>query len=308
MLYLEPVSAPTVAAAADPPLVESLRHAPIFQEYQRAFEIATGLPLTLQAADALGLAHGGARHQNSFCALMSARSRSCSTCLEAQQQVRGGAATGARTVVCPAGFLESGVPVVIGEKTVAYLHIGQVLPRRPSHAQFERTLGELGRRGVQLDPERARAAYFGTRVVGARQYDAMVRLLEIFARHLAVISNQIMLTSHPVDSPLIARAKAFIADHADEPLSLALVARAVNTSTFYFCKVFRRSTGLKFVDYVGRLRVERVKRLLLNPHSNISEAAYAAGFTSLSQFNRIFKRVVGEEPRHWREKQIIRAA
>jgi len=306
MLYLESVSAPPVPA--DNSLVESLRRSAVFRDYQRAFEITTGLPLALQAADALGLAHDGARHQNSFCALMSARSRSCSACLEAQQRIRESAVTGARTVTCPAGFLESGVPVTIGEKTVAYLHIGQVLARRPSTAQFERTLGELGRRGVQLDPERARTAYFGTRVVDARQYDAMLRMLVIFARHLAVISNQIMLTSHPVDSPLIARAKAFIAEHADEPLSLALVARAVNTSTFYFCKVFRRSTGLKFVDYVGRLRVERVKRLLLNPHSNISEAAYAAGFTSLSQFNRIFKRVVGEEPRHWREKQNLRAA
>jgi AraC-like DNA-binding protein len=302
MYYLEPVS--VAPAAADPPLVDSLRRSTVFQDYQRAFEVTTGLPLTLKAADALGLAHGGARHQNLFCALMSAHNRSCSACLEAQQRVRECAVTGARTVVCPAGFLESGVPVVIGEKVVAYLHIGQVLPRRPSHAQFERTLVELGRRGVQLDHDRARAAYFGTRVIEARQYDAMLRLLAIFARHLAVISNQIMLTSHPVDSPLIARAKAFIADHADEPLSLALVARAVNTSTFYFCKVFRRSTGLKFVDYVGRLRLERVKRLLLNPHSNISEAAYAAGFTSLSQFNRIFRRVIGEEPRHWREKQL----
>ena len=300
MLYLEPLSAPP---PAEPPLVESLRHSTIFQEYQRAFTITTGLPLSLKAFDALGLAHGGTRHQNSFCALMSARSHSCSTCLEAQQRVRECAVTGARTLLCPARFLESAVPVVIGTRTVAYLHIGQVLPRQPSHAQFERTLDELGRRGVQLDPERARTAYFSARVVDPRHYEAMLRMLGIFARHLAVISNQIMLTSHPVDSPLIARAKAFIADHADEPLSLALVARAVNTSSFYFCKVFRRSTGLKFIDYVGRLRVERVKRLLLNPHSNISEAAYAAGFTSLSQFNRIFKRVVGEEPRHWRKKQ-----
>jgi AraC-like DNA-binding protein len=48
--------------------------------------------------------------------------------------------------------------------------------------------------------------------------------------------------------------------------------------------------------------VEKVKSSLLNPHMRISEAAYAAGFQSLSQFNRVFRRVVGEQPRIWREK------
>jgi AraC-like DNA-binding protein len=288
------------------PLVENLRQSAIFRDYQRAFETTTGLPLTLQAPGALGLAHRGSRHQSPFCVLMLGHNKSCSACLEVQQRLRERPArAGTETLLCHAGLAESCAPVRLGPRTLAFLHAGQVLLHPPTSARFNRTLRRLAERGITLDPIQAQAAYFHTRVIDERQYEAMLRLLAIFARHLAVLSNQLTIATHPVDPPVIARAKIFIADHHDEPISLGLVARAVNTSSFYFCKMFRRTTGLKFVDYVGRVRVEHVKQLLLNPHSNISEAAYAAGFTSLSQFNRIFKRVVGAEPRTWREQRAV---
>ena len=78
------------------------------------------------------------------------------------------------------------------------------------------------------------------------------------------------------------------------------VARAANMSAFYFCKVFKAATGLTFTHYVARARIERTKRMLLNPHTRISEAAYEAGFQSLSQFNRVFRRVTGQSPTVWR--------
>jgi len=286
------------------PLVENLRQSAIFRDYQRAFETTTGLPLTLQAPGALGLAHRGSRHQSPFCVLMLGHNRSCSACLEVQRRLRERAGkTGPETLICHAGLAESCVPIRVGARALAFLHAGQVWLSPPTAARFSRTLRKLADWGVALDPVQAQAAYVHTRVIDPRQYESMLRLLAIFARHLAVLSNQLTIATHPVDPPVIARAKIFIAEHHDEPISLGLVARAVNTSSFYFCKMFRRSTGLKFVDYVGRVRIEHVKKLLLNPHSNISEAAYSAGFTSLSQFNRIFKRVVGEEPRTWREQR-----
>ena len=51
--------------------------------------------------------------------------------------------------------------------------------------------------------------------------------------------------------------------------------------------MFKKPTGLTFTDYLGRVRVEQAKRLLLNPHLRVSEIAYAVGFQSLTHFNRI---------------------
>ena len=73
-------------------------------------------------------------------------------------------------------------------------------------------------------------------------------------------------------------------------------------SAFYFCKTFKKSTGLTFTDYLARVRIEKVKNLLLNPHKRISEAAYEAGFQSLSQFNRVFRKIAGEAPTAYRDR------
>ena len=127
-------------------------------------------------------------------------------------------------------------------------------------------------------------------------------MMVIFAGHLAVVSNQLATSGTVVEPPVITKVRAFIARHQDEPLGLDTAARAVNMSSFYFCKVFKRATGFTFTEYLARARIETVKRMLLDAHMRVSEAAYASGFQSLSQFNRVFLRIAGEAPRRYRER------
>ena len=129
-----------------------------------------------------------------------------------------------------------------------------------------------------------------------------VRLLEIFAKHLATVSNQLLVAKENEEPPAVSRARVIIAERAGDQVTLREVAQAVNKSAYYFCKVFHKGTGMTFTSYVARVRVERVKNLLLNPHKRISEAAFEAGFQSLSQFNRIFRKVQGESPSTYRER------
>ena len=104
-------------------------------------------------------------------------------------------------------------------------------------------------------------------------------------------------TAEPV---LIARAKEFIQERHADNLRLAMVARAVSTSPFYFCKIFKKMTGTNFTDYLSSVRIEKAKNLLLNPDVQVSEIAFAVGFQSLTHFNRVFKRIVGMPPSQYR--------
>jgi len=80
------------------------------------------------------------------------------------------------------------------------------------------------------------------------------------------------------------------------------VAKASGASVFHFCKVFHKATGLTFTDYVARVRLEDARTRLLNPNLRVSETAYDVGFQSLTQFNRIFKRVFGQSPSEFRAR------
>ena len=100
-------------------LVEKLAGASCFRGFQRAFEDATGLPLTLRAVAGGQLAHSGGRNQNGFCTLMSQQSRSCAACLQMQQRVCESGNGVACTMKCSFGIAETAVGVKIGGEIIA---------------------------------------------------------------------------------------------------------------------------------------------------------------------------------------------
>jgi len=96
------------------------------------------------------------------------------------------------------------------------------------------------------------------------------------------------------------KARKFIEEHSNEELSLKRVARAVNIGGNYLSEKFKNVTGVNFVEYVARLRFEKACDLLENADRRISEIAFAVGFQSLSQFNRVFKKLSGRSPTQYR--------
>lgn len=283
-------------------LVRQLHESEIYKDYEKAFRDTTGLPINLRPIEAFNLPHNTDPNQNPFCALLAKTNQTCSACLQLQRKVEEEARMEPKTLKCFAGLCDSAVPVRVGENLVAFLQTGQILLHQPSQKEFKKFTRELINWGVDTDLKRLEEAYFQTRVLEKKQYEAVLRLLTIFAQHLATLSNELMVSAKQAESPMISRAKIFIADHQHEEMSLRQVAGAVNTSAFYFCKMFKQATGLTFTDYLARVRIEKVKNLLLNPHKRISEAAYEAGFQSLSQFNRVFRKIAGEAPTTWRDK------
>ncbi len=283
-------------------LVDQLKKSQIYRDYEKAFRETTGLPITLRPIEYFNLPHHEDPKEAPFCAIMASTNQTCSACLQLQKRVEEEAKLEPKTLKCFAGLCDAAVPVRVGENLVAFLQTGQVFTQKPNSKDFNRVARDLMNWGVQADLKRVEEAYFQTRVLDKKQFEAVLRLLTIFAQHLASLSNQLMVSSRTAESPMVTRAKQFIAEHQDEELSLRQVAGAVNTSAFYFCKMFKQATGLTFTDYLARVRIEKVKNLLMNPHKRISEAAYEAGFQSLSQFNRVFRKIVGESPTTWREK------
>ena len=231
---------------------------------------------------------------------MARSNRVCAACLEVQRKLTEKTGDRSRTVTCFAGLSDSAVPIRVGDQLIGFLQTGQVLLKQPDKFRFDRVAKQLVNWGVEVDLSKAREAYFHTKVLTKKQYRAMLRLLEIFGRHLSILSNQLAVENSTAEPLAVTRAKQFIARNQDNAICLATVAKAVNTSTFYFCKLFKRATGLTFTDYLARVRIEKAKTLLLERNRRISEIAYDVGFQSLTHFNRIFKKLVGASPSSYR--------
>jgi AraC-like DNA-binding protein/ligand-binding sensor protein len=292
------------AATTDRALVEALSSSKVFQEYERAFTDATGMPVALRPVETWQLPHHGKRNEGPFCAIISEKSRACASCLQMQERLSEAAIEEPQTMGCSNGLCDTAVPVRLGDRIIGYLQTGQVFRKKPTEPQFERAAKQVKEWGVDVEVETLRNAYFSTRVIPTKQHDSVIKLLSIFAQHLAMLSNQVVVQHEHAEPPVISRAKEYIQEHQSENLRLGNVAKAVNTSTFYFCKMFKKATGINFTDYLSRVRIEKSKNLLLNPNLRVSEIAYEVGFQSLTHFNRVFKKILGQSPTEYRAQLL----
>lgn len=282
-------------------MLDQLNRSQIYRDYERAFTSATELPLTLRPPESWQLVHHGRRNENPFCAHLAEANKGCAACLEAQEKIAKGDATKATSAICFAGLCDTAVPVRVGKNLVGFLQTGQVALQPPTAAKFSQIAQKIVDWGATVDLRRLEDAYFHSHVLTPKQYAGMVRLLEIFASHLGAMGNQLMIQEAAEESPFTKRAKAYVSEHQTEAISLEEISKSLHVSTFYFCKMFKKATGLTFTDYLCRVRVERAKGLLLDPNLRISEVAFEVGFGSLTHFNRVFRKIVGESPTDYRE-------
>jgi AraC-like DNA-binding protein len=113
-------------------------------------------------------------------------------------------------------------------------------------------------------------------------------------------------SGHRAEPVEIWKARKFIEEYSDEQLSLKRVAKAVGISPNHLSEKFKQVTGANFVEYVARTRFKHACDLLHNPSRRISEIAFAVGFQSLSQFNRVFKTFSGKSPTEYRVRKALR--
>jgi len=283
-------------------IVEELIETRLYKRFREAFGDLTGLPLALRARDYWkGSPLRGEKHENPFCAAVASHPRACSCCLETQANLASQALDQGKAVTCPMGLIDIAVPVHMDGQCIAFLHSGQVFPRPPSQAQYDRAAKKLSEWNLDITLPEIKKSYHSAAVYTRRRQDAVLQLLTQFSEQLTQKANKLLLRAKLTEPPLIVRAKKYLHEHMTETVRLEDVAKHLHVSTFYFCKQFRKHAGLRFTDYLARLRVERAKQMLQDPNRRVSEVAFEVGFLSLPHFNRSFKRIAGTTPTLWRQ-------
>jgi AraC-like DNA-binding protein/ligand-binding sensor protein len=285
-------------------ITQRVAHSQILADYENAFVAATGLPLRFQPVDPVqgeaGLPLRQQPGENPFCALVSQSEQGCQMCLEADQRLQSEAVHDSHTVVCMAGLVDTAVPVSIHGRLVGFLRTGQVALSKPNPAKFRKVGRKLLEWGLSTNLREAEEAWAHSRVLAPGQYEAFVQLLKVFSRHLSLAAEQLPAENGPSEPPLIRRARAYIESHQREDLHVEDVSKALNISVFYFCKMFKKATGLTFTEYLSKVRVLKAQSLLDDPHARVAEVAFASGFQSLTHFNRVFRKLTGLSPTAYR--------
>ncbi len=97
----------------------------------------------------------------------------------------------------------------------------------------------------------------------------------------------------------------YISQNCTQPLTLETVADFMGVSKSHFAHLFKQYTNATFVDFLTEERVKRAQSLFLNQELQIIDIAYDSGFSSVSSFNRAFKKITGMTPTQFRESMRI---
>lgn len=91
-------------------------------------------------------------------------------------------------------------------------------------------------------------------------------------------------------------AMRYIRHHYAEPVYASDVTAAAGGSATRLKIAFQKTIQMPWVRYLQSYRVHRAALLLQQGEQNVTEAALATGFVSLSHFNRTFKAFTGRTP------------
>ena len=83
-------------------------------------------------------------------------------------------------------------------------------------------------------------------------------------------------------------------------ISMQEVARVMNYSEAYFCKLFKQCFSKNFTSYLTEYRVAEAKKMLEEPTVNVKDVGKSVGYMDSNYFARVFKRITGQTPTEYR--------
>ncbi len=92
-----------------------------------------------------------------------------------------------------------------------------------------------------------------------------------------------------------------IHNHIDKPISLSSMAKLLGLGERQFQRVFKRYSGMTFIDYLQHIRIQEANRLISTTDRRISDIAGSIGYQDMKFFNRIYKKKTGVTPSEYRK-------
>ncbi|QUL57167.1 helix-turn-helix domain-containing protein [Paenibacillus tritici] len=99
----------------------------------------------------------------------------------------------------------------------------------------------------------------------------------------------------------VAEAKRYVMNHTHEKVSMDEMARRLGLNPTHFSRLFRIETGLTFIEYVTKMKMERARDLLNQTNLTVVEIAEQLGYDNVSYFIKLFRNFSGMTPAEFRK-------
>lgn len=98
--------------------------------------------------------------------------------------------------------------------------------------------------------------------------------------------------------------RQYIIAHSHEDISLDGIAEKFQLSPIYISKLFKEKFGVNYIHFLTECRMEKAKKLMVDPEKSLKEITYDVGYHDPNYFSKVFKKFSGTSPNAYRKKLI----
>ena len=159
-------------------------------------------------------------------------------------------------------------------------------------------MGKLQKKYSAVYPIQKTWTQISLDIANCRTKKALYELLE---DRITKTIEEISKSVQKLENPTITAVKQYVEAHFSEKITLETVADAVYLNSAYLAVLFKKETGITFLDYLTSIRIEKSKALLCDIKLNISQITRAVGYSDSKYFNKLFQKYTGIKPLEYRK-------
>ncbi|MDF2671388.1 MAG: hypothetical protein K0R67_3694 [Paenibacillus sp.] len=134
------------------------------------------------------------------------------------------------------------------------------------------------------------------------RFDTLESLQQQVTHHLLLMAES--MQKHSVSrNQIILEAERYMLEHFNENLTLQAVADHVHVTSVWLSKLFKKETGMNFLEYVTDIRLTKAAELLKNLNYKVYQICTMVGYQDPVYFSRQFKKKYGSTPYEYRNQR-----
>jgi len=200
---------------------------------------------------------------------------------------------------CHAGLIDTYLPIFVKNRHIATLCTGQFLSDNPTKENFKKIVHNI--KHYDIDFKKLENAYFKTVVIKQQKLCDYHDLMRLIINYIFEMEDKLIFLKNKKYNEIVKKVISHIEKNYNNKIYVGEVADKIFINKYYLEHIFKKETGITFVKYLNKYRIEQVKNRLFQD-ADIIDACFESGFNSVSHFYKVFKKFVGTSPKKYKDR------
>lgn len=138
-------------------------------------------------------------------------------------------------------------------------------------------------------------------LAGAENCSSASELFDYLIRRITISYEKAARLKRQDENRPIRIVKQYVSEHYGEPLTLEQASTLAALSPAYFSTVFKKDTGMTFLEYLSKVRMDMAKRLLKETNRTVADICQTVGYSDVRYFSKTFAKYSGLKPNEYRK-------